>query len=199
MADPDLVAAAIARNVRRLRRGRGFTLDVLASRARVSRGMLIQIEQARTNPSIGTLVRIAEALGVSVAQLVEVSDAPAVRIVRAADAVPFWRASPGSVGTLLVGSDTPPPIELWDWRLEPGDAYDSEAHQPGTCELLYVIDGQLALTVGMETHQLLAGDAVMFRADQEHRYANDSTAATRFAMVVSMAALGARSSTGASG
>jgi len=191
MTDPDLIAAAIARNVRRLRGGRGFTLDVLASRAGVSRGMLIQIEQARTNPSVGTLVRVADALGVSVAQLVEVSDAPAVRVVRAANAVPLWRTGEGSVGTLLVGSDSPPPIELWEWRLEPGDGYDGEAHLPGTIELLYVIDGGLALTVGAEAHTLLTGDAVMFRADREHRYANDGAAPVRFALVVSMPTLGA--------
>jgi transcriptional regulator with XRE-family HTH domain len=190
MTDLDMIAQAIARNVRRLRSGRGFTLDVLASRAGVSRGMLIQIEQARTNPSVATLVRVADALGVSVAQLVEVSDAPAVRVVRAADAAPLWRASEGSVGTLLIGSDHPPPIELWDWRLEPGDGYDGAAHLPGTCELLYVIAGELTLAVGSEAHTLQAGDAVMFRADREHRYSNGSEAPTRFALVVSMPARG---------
>lgn len=191
MTDPDLIAHSIAKNVRHLRGSRGFTLDVLASRAGVSRGMLIQIEQARTNPSIGTLVRIADALGVTVAQLVEVSDTPAVRVVRAADAVTLWQASPGSAAKLLVASDSPPPMELWEWQVQPGDRYDGEAHLPGTIELLYVVDGELALTVGGEPHRLLAGDAVAFRADREHRYGNESDSALRFVMVVATPALGA--------
>src|SRR5262249_55328745 len=96
--DPQVVARAIARNVRRLRTNRGYTLDELASRAGVSRGMVIQIEQDRTNPSVGTLTRIADALGASIAQLVEVTDAPAVRVVPAAEAVPLWRGRRGGVG-----------------------------------------------------------------------------------------------------
>src|SRR5215212_8674097 len=123
----DVVARAIAGNLRRLRSARTWSLDTLAARSGVSRGMLIRIEQARTNPSVGTLVRVADALGVSVAQLVDVVDAPLVRVVRAADAVPLWRSA-GGRGTLLVGSETPPVVELWDWQLAPGDRHGAEAH-----------------------------------------------------------------------
>ena len=49
MSDLDLLTQSLARNVKRWRNERGFTLDALAARAGVSRGMLIQIEQARTN------------------------------------------------------------------------------------------------------------------------------------------------------
>jgi quercetin dioxygenase-like cupin family protein/DNA-binding XRE family transcriptional regulator len=190
MPDPVVVARAIARNMRRLRTGKGFTLDELAGRARVSRGMLIQIEQERTNPSVTTLVRIADALGVSIAQLVEVSDAPAVRVVHAADAVPLWRGDGGSVGTLLLGTDPPQAMEMWDWRIEPGDAYDGEAHLPGTRELLHVLAGRLTLTVEDETRAVEAGDTVLFSADREHRYSNAATEPARFVMVVSMPTLG---------
>jgi transcriptional regulator with XRE-family HTH domain len=183
--DPAVVARAIARNVRRLRGERGFTLDELAGRASVSRGMLIQIEQDRTNPSVGTLVRIADALGASVAQLVEVSDAPVVRVVRAQDAVPLWRGAGGGSGNLLLGTDPPQMLELWDWRLEPEDGYDGEAHAAGTRELLYVLDGRLTLTVEDETHLIEVGDTVMFCADRVHRYENKDGEPVRFVMAVS--------------
>jgi transcriptional regulator with XRE-family HTH domain len=189
MTDTDAVARAIAGNLRRLRAARNWSLDLLAARSGVSRGMLIQIEQARTNPSVGTLVRVADSLGVSVAQLVDVSDAPRVRVVRAADAVPLWRSSgPGGagVGTLLVGTEAPPVVELWDWRLAPGDRHDAEAHTAGTTELLYVLDGELSLTVAGAVHTLGAGDAVVFRGDREHTYANAGSAELRFVMSVSV-------------
>jgi transcriptional regulator with XRE-family HTH domain len=186
MADTDVVARAIARNVRRLRVARSWSLDALAARSGVSRGMLIQIEQARTNPSVGTLVRIADALGVSVAQLVDVSDAPTVRVVRAADAVPLWRSGAGGIGTLLVGTEAAPVVELWDWRLAPGDSHGAEAHTAGTTELLYVIDGALTLAVNDERHVLAAGDAVVFRGDVPHSYGNDGAAEVRFVMGVSV-------------
>jgi transcriptional regulator with XRE-family HTH domain len=190
MPDPAVVARAIARNVRRLRGERSFTLDELAGRAGVSRGMLIQIEQDRTNPSVGTLVRVADALGVSVAQLVEVSDVPAVRVVRSRDAVPLWRGTGHSAATLLMGTDPPQPMELWDWRIEPEDGFDGEAHLPGTRELLYVLDGRLTLTVEDENYLVEAGDTVMFSADRVHRYANEGGEPLRFVMAISMPSLG---------
>lgn len=185
MPEADQVAQTIARNLRGLRNQRSFTLDALAARSGVSRGMLIQVEQARTNPSIATLVRISEALGVSVAQLVETADAPAIRLARAADAVALWHGHPGSVSTLLLGSDPPDLVELWEWHLAPGDAYDGEAHQPGTRELIFVLEGRLTLAVGGEEAGAQAGDAVAFAADRPHGYRNHGATATRFVMVVS--------------
>jgi transcriptional regulator with XRE-family HTH domain len=184
MTDTDLIAQAIARNLRRLRASRGWSLDLLAARSGVSRGMVIQIEQARTNPSVATLVRIADALGVSIAQLVDVADAPAVRVIRAANAVPLWHSDRGGVGTLLVGTDAPPILELWDWRMAPGDRHEAEAHVAGTTELLFVVEGELALTVEGTVHELATGDSVVFRGDREHAYANQGVEALRFFMSV---------------
>jgi transcriptional regulator with XRE-family HTH domain len=184
MTDTDVIAQAIARNLRRLRASRGWSLDLLAARSGVSRGMVIQIEQARTNPSVATLVRIADALAVSVAQLVDVADASAVRVVRAAAAVPLWHSAGGGVGTLLVGTDAPPILELWDWRLAPGDRHDAEAHVAGTTELLFVVEGVLTLTVDGTAHELAIGDAVVFRGDREHTYANVGPEPLRFVMSV---------------
>ena len=190
MSDTDAVARAIASNMRRLRTARNWSLDMLAARSGVSRGMLIQIEQARTNPSVGTLVRVADALGVSVAQLVDVSDAPRIRVVRAEDAVPLWRSGAAGVGTLLAGTEAPPVVELWDWRLAPGDRHDAEAHAPGTTELLYVLAGDLTLTVADAVTTLGVGDTVVFRGDRAHVYANAGSADLRFVMAVSVPTLG---------
>jgi transcriptional regulator with XRE-family HTH domain len=81
MPDADVVAAAVARNTRRLRTARGWSLDQFAARCGVSKGMLVHLEQARTNPSLATMCKIAETLGVSLAALVELDEAPVVRVV----------------------------------------------------------------------------------------------------------------------
>lgn len=128
MAEPGTLTAAIANNVRAQRAHRGLTLDELAVRSGVSRGMLVQVEQGRTNPSVSTLARIADALGVTVARLVEVNDTPVVRVVPAAEVVTFSHGQ-GSA-RLLVGTDAPAILELWDWRLAPGEHHDGDAHPP---------------------------------------------------------------------
>src|SRR5690606_18084120 len=116
------------------------------------------------------------------ARLVEVSDVPVVRVVRAADVVTFTHGE--GTARLLVGTDSPAILELWDWRLAPGEHHDGHAHPPGTREMLTVLDGELTLTVYGESHVIAADEAVLFAADRPHRYANASDAPLRFIMVV---------------
>lgn len=184
MPELETLTAAIANNVRAQRAHRGMTLDELALRSGVSRGMLIQIEQGRTNPSINTLNRIADALGVSVGRLVEVSDTPVVRVVHASDVVTMWRGERGGSARLLVGSDLPAILELWDWRLGPGEHHDSDGHAAGTRELLTVLTGELTLSVYGKSHVIRKDEAVLFTADRPHRYANEGEEEVRFVMVV---------------
>ncbi|TXK38717.1 helix-turn-helix domain-containing protein [Nonomuraea sp. C10] len=182
MENPELITQAIASNVRAQRAHRGLTLDALAARSGVSRGMLVQVEQGRTNPSVSTLTRIASALGVTVARLVEVGDVPVVRIVGKADAVTFDQ---GDVrARLLVGADSPVILELWDWRLAPGEHHDGDPHPAGTREMLTVLRGELTLTVYGKSHVIGTDDAVLFTADRAHRYANEGDGELRFIMVV---------------
>lgn len=184
MPDPDEVAAAIARNTRDLRTVRSWSLDQLATRSGVSKGMLVQIEQARTNPSIGTLCRVADAFGVTLAQLVELSDGATVRIVEPDEVVRLWDGREGSAGDLLVGTDRMEHVELWRWRLAPGDVHEASGHVEGTRELLTVIAGTLTLRVDDVEHTVRAGGAVLFDADRPHAYLNQHKRALDLVLTV---------------
>ena len=177
MASPEDTADALARNLRRLRAERGLTLDELAKRAGVSRSMLIQIEQKRVNPTLATLVRLAQALDVGLAELVELGSRRRVRVISRDDVVELWSSPGGGSGRLLVGSDQLDHIEFWDWRLEPGDVHEAEAHAPGTAEIIHVLDGDLALEVDGESHAAATGESVIFSADADHSYGNNGHAA----------------------
>ena len=54
----------------------------------------------------------------------------------------------GSTAVFRIGTDPPDVVELWDWSLQPGDAFDGEAHPVGTVEVLSVLSGTLTLRVG---------------------------------------------------
>ncbi|MFJ6087107.1 helix-turn-helix domain-containing protein [Streptomyces sp. NPDC092369] len=186
MADLDLLNQSLARNVKRWRNERGFTLDALAARAGVSRGMLIQIEQARTNPSIGTVVKIGDALGISITTLLDYEQGPRVRIVPADQAVRLWHTDAGSFNRLLAGTEAPGPLEMWDWRLMPGDHSPSDPHPAGTVELVHVTAGELTLTVDGEKYPVPAGSSVSFEANSPHTYGNEGRAPVEMIMCVSV-------------
>ncbi|MGW2516315.1 helix-turn-helix domain-containing protein [Streptomyces sp. NPDC001617] len=186
MSDLDLLTQSLARNVKHWRAVRGFTLDVLAARAGVSRGMLIQIEQARTNPSLGTVIKIGDALGVSITTLLDYEQGPKVRVVPADQTVRLWHTEAGSYSRILAGTEAPGPLEMWQWRLAPGESSRSDPHPVGTVEILHVTEGELTLTVEGVPYGVPAGSSVTFEANAEHSYANEGGVPTEWVLAVSV-------------
>lgn len=186
MTDLDQLTQSLARNLKRWRGERGYTLDALAARSGVSRGMIIQIEQARTNPSVGTTVKLADALGVSITTLLDYEKGPQVRVVPPEQAVRLWSTEAGSSTTLLVGTEARGPLEMWHWRLAPGDGSASDPHPAGTVEMLHVTAGELTLVVDGTEYPVPAGTSVSFEAATPHAYRNDGTEPVEMTMAVSV-------------
>jgi transcriptional regulator with XRE-family HTH domain len=68
--------------IRTLRTEKNVSLPALAERAELSKGLLSKLENNEdSNPSLTTLYKIAEALGVTVADLIESERAQLTRIV----------------------------------------------------------------------------------------------------------------------
>jgi transcriptional regulator with XRE-family HTH domain len=178
------LAVAIGTRVRQERQARGWTLDQLAEAAGVSRRMVVNVEQGAANPSVGTLLRISDALGVGLPALVAVPQPKPLRVTRSGDGAVLWSSESGGRGVLVAGTESPDVTELWDWTLGPGDAHASEAHTPGTRELVQVQQGRVRLEVAGEPATLAAGDAATFPGDVAHGYANPGPDPARFSLVV---------------
>ncbi|MFB9414856.1 helix-turn-helix domain-containing protein [Dactylosporangium matsuzakiense] len=176
--------AAIARQVKSLRQGRKWSLDELASRSGVSKGMLVQIEGARTNPSIGTLCRVAESFGVSVGRLIESEPEPVVKIVGADEPAVLWRGPGGGSGRLLRGVNDPAFVEVWEWRMAPGEEHDSGDHAPRTREIIHVREGSLTMVIDGADYRVRTGETIDFFADRPHRYGNPGPVEAVLTMVV---------------
>lgn len=174
MTSSETLQETIARNVRQYRRARGMTLDALAAAAEISRRMLILIERGSTNPSIGTLDRIGQALGVGFAALAGLPPSTGEAQVIDPGAMPIvWQgAHPPSAARLSVALAGQVDVELWDWRLAPGDTFAATPDLPGTQKLFYVLEG--ALTIGLGPTSLLVptGHGARLTADRPHSYEN---------------------------
>lgn len=178
------LASAIGVRVKQERQARRWTLDQLAEAAGVSRRMLINVEQATMNPSVGTLLRISDALGVGLPDLVQLPERKAVKVTRKGEGAVLWSSEAGGRGVLVAGTEPPEVVELWDWTLGPGDEHSSEAHTPGTKELLQVQQGTVTVVAADQTVILEVGDSVTFPGDVAHSYSNNSTEAARFSLAV---------------
>ena len=94
--------------------------DELSRRAGVSKGMLVEIEKGSANPSIAILCKLAAALGLSVADIVNVTRAPAAYLIESQDIPTLWHGDRGGSARLLAGTRGPNMIELWRWEMAPG-------------------------------------------------------------------------------
>lgn len=61
----------VGRNVRRIRKAKGLTQEVLAELSGVSQQYVSELERGRRNPSVITLYVLAQAMGVSHVDLVQ--------------------------------------------------------------------------------------------------------------------------------
>ena len=178
------LASTIGARIRRERLAREWTLDRLADAAGVSRRQLVNIEQGEANPSIGTLLGMSDALGIALSALVEPPSSRVVRIARSGEGAELWTGGYGGRGVLLVSTQPPDVVVLWDWQMNPGDRHESEPHHQGTRELLHVHSGMVTLDVGDDRHELAADDAIMFPGDVPHAYGNSGTEPAHFSLTV---------------
>lgn len=68
-ATPERVSAELGARIRKLRRERGFSFDAFVGETDLGRGYVSELERGLAVPSLVTLCRVAEALEVSLVEL----------------------------------------------------------------------------------------------------------------------------------
>ncbi|WP_392673619.1 helix-turn-helix domain-containing protein [Streptomyces sp. LN785] len=170
MTETEAALRTLAHNVRSARTRAGLSLDELGRRAKVSKGALVGLEKAQGNPNFATLVRLADTLGVSVSALMDGPTEGRVRVVSASTVMPLWAGERGSEARLMLTTSGPAPVEVWRWRLEPGEEYPSHPHQAGVVETVSVTAGRMVLVVDGAEHPVEAGQTATFDGDAPHAY-----------------------------
>ncbi|MFF2377281.1 helix-turn-helix domain-containing protein [Streptomyces xiamenensis] len=184
MTETDAALRTLARNVRTARTRAGLSLDELGRRAQVSKGALVGLEKAQGNPNFATLVRLADTLGVPVSALLEGPAEGRVRVVAADAVTPLWTGEAGGEARLMLTTSGPAPVEVWRWRLEPGEEYPSHPHQGGVVETVSVTTGRITLIVDGAEHTVAAGQTATFHADAPHTYRGAGTTTCHLIMTV---------------
>ncbi|MFK0100220.1 cupin domain-containing protein [Streptomyces sp. NPDC091040] len=88
----------------------------------------------------------------------------------ALEKVPLWAGEKGSEARLMLTTSGPAPVEVWRWKLEPGEEYPSHPHQAGVVETVSVTAGQMVLVTDGVEHPVEAGQTATFDGDVAHAY-----------------------------
>ncbi len=162
VADDDL---RIAYRVRAARLARGLTLAQVSVRSGVSVGHLSRIENAERFPTVRVLMQLAQALGVSLSDMVGESASQSDVYV-----------SPQS----LV-------LQAFELQLEPGRKGEPTIHLGE--EWIYVVSGRVDVLVGSVTTTLGLGDVIHFPASIRHCLMNPHSAPATAVIVASTGSL----------
>jgi transcriptional regulator with XRE-family HTH domain len=185
------VNSALAQRLKTARTDRSWTLDQFAEISGVSRAMISKIERGEVSPSAFILARLAAGLKVTVASLFSEQAEGGSPLRRAADQ-PVWT----DPETGYVRRNVSPPgaegvAEIVDVSFPPGKrvVFDNALGWHGIAQQIWVLEGQMEMTVGGETTLLSAGDCLFMRVDRPIVFHNPSKASARYAVVLSRAYL----------
>lgn len=172
-------------NLKALRQQRGLTQERLAEAAGIPRATWANLESGAANPTLGVLVKVADALKVSLEELLSPPSATG-RVYKRAEIAERTRQG---VRMRDLIPDPLPSLRAERMELSPGARMKGSPHVAGTREYLACERGVVELVASGETYVLEEGDVVVFRGDQRHSYGNRGRA-TAVAYSVVVLALG---------
>ncbi len=184
MQDFDLDRRLGAR-IKTLRLAAGLTLDQLADRSGVSRAMISRVERGESSPTAALLDRVCVGLGTVLSVLFR-EEAQARPLARRADQ-PVW-TDPAS--GYLRRSVTPPGagsrIEIVEVEMPPGGRVllDAGRARQRLDQQVWVLEGEMAVTLGETAHRLAAGDCLRMLLDGPIAYHNPGDRTARYAVVL---------------
>jgi transcriptional regulator with XRE-family HTH domain len=159
-------AAAVGANIRQARIAKGLTLDQLARQSDLTRGYISLVERNLKIPSLAALLRMAAALEVNVANFFDPNAEPAPRYTlfrREGGNVPLFQDNFGVVP--LATGRTRKMME--PFLLSPPHRLATRASHAGE-ELLFVINGKIAIKLDGEELVLGKGDCLYFSGETPH-------------------------------
>lgn len=173
--------------VRALRMQRGLTLTHLAEKSNRSVSLLSQIETGNVSPSFSSMQTIADALEVSLAQIISEENA--------AEGGDFYHIgaaerkvliTQGGVQHQLLSRGLPLTFEFNFIEVPPGASTGDPlySHEGEECGVL--LEGELVVEIGLQVHHLKPGDSITMKSSLPHKISNPGNQKARAVWVNSV-------------
>lgn len=147
------------------RRARSWTLETLSARAGISQGFLSRLESGGRQPSLSSLIRIASAMEITVSSLLGES------LDLEPEAEADTREVYGTDGFQYEQLTSPKSHQLSILKLTiRPNRQDERLHSHPGVEWIYVLEGQLGVTVGDDRWLIDQGKSIEFEARLGHRF-----------------------------
>lgn len=174
--------AAVAENIKRIRKTQKLSLERTAALSGVSRSMLGQIERGEANPSVAILEKLALALKVPAEQFLLCDSFEPLLLSRELDNKPVrWDGGRALFRTALP-YDARTRLESAFLDVYISGCYQPEPDVPGCVCSAIVTAGTALITVGEETWELQERDSLRFASDCSWAVRNQGNGTVRLLM-----------------
>jgi transcriptional regulator with XRE-family HTH domain len=174
LVQPNGTSGAIGVRLRQLRLRRGLSLAQVARKIGVSVGFLSALERSHMSASVSTLRKLARFYKINILDFFDAAESNS-RLVPP-DKRKVLEAGPGVRMELLAWGNTvmEPHLFRISARAGSGESYTHEGE-----EFLYVLQGQLHISVAKVEYRLKAGDSFYFESATPHSWFNPGRTETR--------------------
>lgn len=176
-------AIDVGRQLRRIRRDKGYSIRALAERSGLNVNTLSMIENGKSSPSVSTLQQLAKALGVTITAFFELADDPKKVVYQAAEDRKKASFAHGTLedlgaGMTLLGAQ---PLLV---VLEPGANSGTAPIVHTGIEFVFCLEGRLRYTIEEHSYTLKKDDSLMFEAHLPHRWENIGNEPSRSLLIL---------------
>ncbi len=176
---------ALGDALRQRRQARNLTLKQLADQSGVSRAAISKIERGDSGASTPVLGKLAEALDLSISQLIGGRQKDQIVHIPADSQPVFVERNTGferqSLSPLYRGQG----IDFVLNRLPPRTSTGPfPSHRHGVEEHLFVAKGRLRVTLGDEEYDLKTGDFLLYQGDRSHTFENLGNSSCEYFIIV---------------
>lgn len=176
---------ALGKTIQRLRKAYNMSLGELSEQSGVAKSIISQIERNETNPTIGTVYRLSRALDTTIDEVLKSDTDDNFKEHQLKSGIPLLESQDGLCRLAIIGPlNLVEHLQWYDFQARPGGVLESDPHPPGTMEHLYVLNGELAVTVADEVHTVAQGEALRYRGDRPHKIVNTGEGDAHATMVL---------------
>lgn len=169
----------IAINLKKIRKSKKMSLDMMAAETGLSKSMLGQIERGEANPTVATIGKIISAMRIGFNDLIRTPREESY-VVKKEMLTPFKSSKGNYRKYAYFPFEESRDFEIYCIEIEENSCYSCSSHGEKTAEYLVVFSGVLNVEIDGKEHILNPGDAIRFDSDKEHIYKNNGDGLLQF-------------------
>ncbi len=159
--------APIGKKIKRARTGKKVTFNNLANETGFSIDYLKDVEAGKVIPPVGAILQISRALKIDSGDLLAEQESTLKRRVKA-----FTKRTENYAYTTLTPGAENKHLKVFKVTIEAMKEHKGTEYQHEGEEFVYVLSGQVQITVGDHINKLKDGDALHFNSGIRHKLKN---------------------------